>query len=81
MKFKTMGKTIEIARNNLGISQWSLAEHLGWTTGQFISNIERGQASIPIKDFKKFAKVLKVNVDLLVKAYLTDIERQVREEL
>lgn len=81
MRYTTMGKTIQIARSNADINQIDFAEALGWTSGQFISNIERGLASIPAAKFKKVAKILKINVELLVKAHLADEERRIRSEL
>jgi transcriptional regulator with XRE-family HTH domain len=53
-------------RKNAGLTQAELAAGLGYTSPQFISNIERGLAALPSFKFKKAAKLLGVGVNLLI---------------
>jgi len=60
-------------RLKMKLSQKELGTLLGWGSGQFISNIERGLAPFPEKDIPKLAKIFKCKsgsiVDLFVDAY------------
>lgn len=59
---KTIGKFIKKRRKELKLTQNEISEKLGFKTCQFISNIERGVASIPPNRVEDFAKILQVNV-------------------
>lgn len=50
---------IKSARESVGLSQRELAEKLGYSTGQFISNMERGLCSLPLNKMKKLCKLTK----------------------
>ncbi|MFQ5768570.1 MAG: helix-turn-helix domain-containing protein, partial [Acidobacteriota bacterium] len=58
---KVIGKFIKVRRNELGLSQNDLARTLGYNTSQYISNIERGLASIPFAKIQDMAVLLKVD--------------------
>jgi transcriptional regulator with XRE-family HTH domain len=57
---KVIGKFIKVRRSELGLSQNDLARALGYNTSQYISNIERGLASIPFAKIQEMAQLLKV---------------------
>lgn len=50
-------KFCKIQRVKSGLSQRQLAKKLGYTTSQLISNLERGQAHLPLAKAKTFCKV------------------------
>ena len=55
-------------RINANMSQLELAQKLGYSSGQFVSNIERGTVGLPLKKIKKFCRALKLkdkDIDLL----------------
>lgn len=56
-KQDNLGIFLQDARVRANLSQWDVAKKLGYTSPQFISNLERGISSPPLK-------VLKVLVDL-----------------
>jgi transcriptional regulator with XRE-family HTH domain len=58
---KVIGKFIKVRRTELGLSQNDLARALGYNTSQYISNIERGLASIPFAKIQEMASLLKVD--------------------
>lgn len=72
MKYRCMAALIETRRLSKGLSQKDVADHLGFGSSQFISNMERGLCSLPAKHFKKISKVLGIPTDQLVKTYLAD---------
>jgi transcriptional regulator with XRE-family HTH domain len=57
VKYKTLGAYLKNARNKSNLSQWDVAKKIGYSSPQFISNLERGISSPPLK-------VLKILVDL-----------------
>lgn len=56
-KHDNLGTFLQEARVAANLSQWDVAKKLGYTSPQFISNLERGISSPPLK-------VLKVLVDM-----------------
>jgi transcriptional regulator with XRE-family HTH domain len=55
-------------------SQAKLSKVLGYKNGQFISNVERGYCSIPLKSVGKLAAVLDIPVSEIKIALLSDYE-------
>ncbi|MCP4914868.1 MAG: helix-turn-helix transcriptional regulator [Oligoflexia bacterium] len=55
-----------------GLSQTQLSNLLGYKNGQFISNVERGLCSIPLKGMQKAVEVLKITPEELREAMLKD---------
>jgi hypothetical protein len=59
------------------ISQTQLSEVIGYRNGQFISNVERGLCSVPLKKLSLICDVLnvpkKVIAEALIKDYQDDI--------
>ncbi len=56
-------------------SQSELSCLLGYKNGQFISNVERGLCSIPVKMLKRVSEVLDINYDELKASVLKDHEK------
>lgn len=55
-------------------SQTQLSKTLGYKNGQFISNLERGLCSIPLKGMINFVNVLNISEAELKEAILKDYE-------
>lgn len=55
-------------------SQTQLSKTLGYKNGQFISNLERGLCSIPLKGMVNFLQVLNITEEELKAAILKDYE-------
>ncbi len=53
------------ARTNAGLTQGKVAEILGYTTPQFISNWERGMSFPPIDVLRKIAGLYKISEEEL----------------
>lgn len=70
--FMHISKLIKNTRKAQGLTQNDLSQHLGYKNGQLISNIERGQASFPLKNIYALAEVLKVPIEDIKEAMVED---------
>jgi transcriptional regulator with XRE-family HTH domain len=57
-------------RVEAGLSQLQVAEKLGYTTCQFISNFERGKSMPAAESLKELAKLYKLNQDEFLKSFV-----------
>lgn len=60
---------IKQLREAAGLSQAQVAKHLGHSTPQFISNADRGISFFPKYDFKKIAKLYRVDINTIIDLY------------
>ena len=70
MKTTEYGRMMQDYRKKAGLTQADLAYALGFTSAQFISNLERGICKLPIRHIPKAAKLLKVPEKTLIEAHL-----------
>lgn len=61
MTRKDFGKIVRELREKEGLSQKKLGKLLGWGTGQYVSNIERGACNFPYAKIHKFCKALHID--------------------
>lgn len=75
--FGNIAQLIKSARLNhpKKYSQTELSAQLGYKNGQFISNIERGLCSVPVKSLSLLTKTLDIDPDTLKSALLKDMEK------
>jgi len=75
-KFHNVARLIKNKRieHPKGYSQTQLSKTLGYKNGQFISNVERGLCSIPLKGLNKFTQTLNISIGELKYAMLKDYE-------
>lgn len=59
------------------IGQEELARQLGLKNGQFISNVERGKCSIPLKSLRNLVEVLNIPHEELIDAVVKDYRETV----
>jgi transcriptional regulator with XRE-family HTH domain len=62
-------------------SQTELSTKLGYKNGQFISNIERGLCSVPVKSLSLLTQTLNIEPAKLKTALLADMERTLENYL
>lgn len=74
--FKHIATLVKSKRINhpKNYSQSELSEMLGYKNGQFISNVERGLCSIPLKMMGKVSEILGISPEELKKSVLKDHE-------
>lgn len=66
------GRVVKAARLKAKLSQGKLARALGWTTSQYVSNVERGLCGFPARKGKLFCRITKLSPSKLVKAMEND---------
>ena len=66
-------------REKKGLTQADVAKRLGFGNAQFVSNIERGLAKLPVKHFKKVAALYGVPVERLIDLKLKQTEIQLKK--
>jgi len=62
---RLVGRRIQIAREELGLSQEELSKQLGFPVRQTLSNIEAGKRKVTAEELMKFMAMLKKNLDYL----------------
>ncbi len=81
MKQVSLAKFLKEKRENVGLSQKQVADKLGYTTPQFVSNWERGVSSPPLKTLKKIGDLYDVSADDLFRVALDSTIQQVTIDL
>jgi transcriptional regulator with XRE-family HTH domain len=76
----TLEDFIKEQRQRKKITQNEIAMALG-VHAQYISNIERGQAKIPVKYFKKLSRILKINVNRIINVRTNDLKKDMIESV
>lgn len=75
-RFKNIGMTVKNWRLHNDISQAQLAKAIGYKNGQFISNLERGLASIPHDKILILCEVLNIETEWIIDAILQDHRKE-----
>lgn len=78
---KNIGIAIKENRKKVGISQVRLSQELGYKNGQFISNVERGLCSIPLKKVQRVSQALKVPMKVFTEALVSDYKEHISRTL
>ena len=86
LRKSTIGILLRNARIKSGLTQMEIAKKLGYSSSQFVSNWERGEALPPMDHFPRIANLLSINVKDLIESihryqesYLTMEKRRVVE--
>ena len=80
-KSKILASFLKEKRVNSGLSQRDVADQLGYTTAQFISNWERGISNPPINALKKLGELYKVSMEELYEVTLNSSIDEVTNDL
>ena len=62
-------------RERAGLTQREVSDALGYSTPQFISNVERGRCRFPIQKLSRIRKLYRLSVEKTVDLIVTE-ERQ-----
>lgn len=76
-----LGKLIAKRRKELKVSQSQLAEALGYSTPQFVSNWERGISKVPVDKFRRISKKLKIQLNQMVEMRSAELSAELTEYL
>lgn len=81
MKYETLGSYLKESRKKAGWTQWDVAKKLGYSSPQFISNVERGLCELPLSKIKKLREALNLDRDTLIHLLLKPRIARLRREL
>ncbi|WP_413942733.1 helix-turn-helix domain-containing protein [Bdellovibrio sp. HCB-162] len=81
LKKNILGEFLKAKRGQAGLAQADVAEHLGYSTPQFISNWERGVSMPPINTLKKLGQLYKISADELFEVTLKARVDEVKADL
>lgn len=79
--FKVMGKYLQTKRVDQNLSQGQVASKLGYSSPQFISNIERGLCAPPLRKLKKTINLYNLNGEEVMALILDQQESHLRKTL
>ena len=74
-----LGDLIKKRRNKANITQAEISSKFGFTSSQYMSNVERGISVLCPKYFNDLAKILKINADQLYEAAVKDYAVRIRK--
>lgn len=69
------------SRKKTGLTQKEVSQRLGYSTAQFISNFERGQAIPPLSKLPKLIKILGLDPVTYVDLYIRGLRHELRAKL
>ena len=69
---------MKVARERAGLTQAEVADNFGYPSSQFISNIERGLAALPVDVMVKLVRLYKIKPEKFIRIYLEGQERILR---
>lgn len=75
------GETLQYLRTLSDLTQKQVADRLGYSSAQFISNFERGIAVPPLKKLKVLVRMYGADRDQLVELILDDERDRIRKLL
>lgn len=67
-----MGQLLRRRREAIDLTQADVSKFFRFASPQFVSNVERGIASFPIKHANRLAGLLKITTDAIIEAKLAD---------
>jgi transcriptional regulator with XRE-family HTH domain len=76
-KITTIATKWKSLREKAGLTQREVSDALGYSTPQFISNVERGRCRFPIQKLPKIKKLYGISADQVIGLIL----QEEREEL
>ncbi|HEX4924393.1 MAG TPA: helix-turn-helix transcriptional regulator [Bdellovibrionales bacterium] len=81
MRHHKFGSFLKKARESRKYSQGDVAKVLGYTSAQFISNLERGISPPPLKVLKVLVKLYAVKPDEVMRVIEEEQRRHMKENL
>lgn len=79
--FKNVGRFLRQRRIEVGLTQRQVSEKLGYGSPQFISDMERGLCTLPLKKLGELVKLYKLPPNELMDIMLQEQEAILRDAL
>lgn len=76
-----IGNHWRVYREKAGMTQREVADELGYTTPQFISNVERGRCRYPIEKLPRIKKLYGLGTEQLVELILREERQTILKQL
>ena len=81
MKKNVLGQFLKQKRAEAGLTQWDVAQKLGYSSAQFISNFERGLCQPPLNQLKNIVEIYGLNpqelVDIMMQEQRSLLEKSI----
>jgi len=78
---QNLGAYLKKKRLEAGLTQLEVADDLGYSSPQFISNIERGLCSPPLRNLKTMIKLYNISVNEVMELILKEQENILKAAL
>lgn len=78
---QSIGSLLKIKREGCGLTQRDIAEQLGYTTAQFVSNWERGLIVPPMDALRALVFLKVVTARELISTLIIEVEKTLHREL
>jgi transcriptional regulator with XRE-family HTH domain len=78
---RKLGQYLKEVREGASYTQADVSQRLGYTSPQFISNIERGISVVPLKTLARMVSIYKVRPEPVVRIILESQRRLLKEKL
>ena len=78
---KYFGIYLAKKRTKSGLSQTHLARKLGYSSGQFVSNWERGESAPPVDKLAELAESLRIPIEELVEFIIAETASYLQNQL
>ena len=69
------GEQWKTLREKAGLTQREVSDALGYSTPQFISNVERGRCRFPVQKLPRIKKLYRISTEQVLDLFLSE-ERQ-----
>jgi transcriptional regulator with XRE-family HTH domain len=81
VKHRSLGNYLKNARTKKNLSQWDVAKKLGYSSPQFISNLERGISSPPLKVLRTLVDLYSLSPKEVVEVIADEQEKILKQHL
>lgn len=71
-------RVLRRARIKVGMSQAEISRRIGYTSGQFVSNLERGISSLPMSRMTALCDLLRIKPQVLLGAMTRDMVKKAK---
>lgn len=78
--YAQLGEFLKRSRKKVGLTQKEVSDKLGYTTGQYVSNIERGVAPPPFPLLPHFSELYGISESEITKVYMDCVKDRIESQ-
>lgn len=79
--YRDLGKLLKVARERAGFTQKEVSDRLGYTSGQMVSNAERGLTTFPYSKMRAVMTLYKIQMEDVVEQVMRGHETLLKDAL